>query len=64
MVVFTKDNARLHIVIAKGYKDISKYDDPQLEACIYFVNQRQVFEKVFKWELKVDEATPNSIWIG
>jgi hypothetical protein len=27
-VLFTKDNATLHKVIAKGYKNISLFDDP------------------------------------
>ena len=52
------------MVIVKGYKDISKYDDPQLEACIYVVNLEQAFEEVFKWRLKADEAKSNSTWIG
>ena len=48
MICFTRDNARLHIVTTKGYNDISKYDDPQLEACIFVVNQEQTFELVFE----------------
>jgi hypothetical protein len=33
-------NARLHLMIVKGYKDECIFDDPQLmEACIFVVNQ-------------------------
>ena len=48
MVIFIKGIARLHIMTTKGYTDISKYDDPQLEACIFIVNQEQAFELVFE----------------
>ena len=48
LVFLTIINARLHTVIAKGYKDISKYVDPQLEACIFFVNQEHALEVVIK----------------
>ena len=44
MVHLTRDNARLHAVIARGYKDISIVVDPQLEACIFIVNQEQALE--------------------
>jgi hypothetical protein len=38
-------------VIAKGYKDECKVDDPQLEACILVVNQEQTFEAVFHMKI-------------
>ena len=63
MVVFTRDNARLHTVIVKGYNDVSIIDDPQLKAYVFVVNQEQAFELVFKWGLNVDEAKPNSMWL-
>jgi hypothetical protein len=34
--------------MAKGYKGISKSDGPQLEACIFVVNQEQAFGVSFK----------------
>jgi hypothetical protein len=37
-------NAKLHVVIAKGYTDECIDDDPQLEACMYVVNLEQAFE--------------------
>jgi hypothetical protein len=39
------------VVIAKGYKDGYIFDDPQLEACIFMVNQEQAFEVVFQMKI-------------
>ena len=64
MVIFIRDIARLHIMTTKGYKDISKYVDPQLEACIFFVNQEHALEMVIKWRINDGEAKPNSMWLG
>jgi hypothetical protein len=35
------------MVVAKGYKGISKFVDHHLEACIFVVNQKQTFEVFF-----------------
>ena len=65
MVIFTRYNARLHTTLAKGYKVVSIYDGPQLEACIYVVNQEQAFEGLFKWEFTIDDkAKLNMARIG
>ena len=39
------------MVIAKGYKDECIFDDPQLEVCIFVVNQEQAFEAVFQMNI-------------
>jgi hypothetical protein len=48
LVIRSKINARLHVVIAKGYKDEYILDGPQLEDCIFVVNQERAFEAVFQ----------------
>jgi hypothetical protein len=48
MVSFPRDDAMLHTVIVKGYKNVSILDDPQLKACIFVVIQEQTFELIFK----------------
>jgi hypothetical protein len=45
-------NARLHVMLVKGYKDECIFDDPNLEACILVVNQEQAFEAVFQMKIK------------
>jgi hypothetical protein len=57
-------NARIHVVIAKGYKNEYIFDYPHLEACIYVVNQEQAFEAVFQMKIDCCEAKPNSMWLG
>jgi hypothetical protein len=52
MMFFTSINARLHMVTTKGYKDVSLFNDPQLEACILIVNQDQAFEVIFQMKNK------------
>ena len=64
MLIFIRDIARLHIMTTKGYTDSPKYDYPQLKACIFIVKQEQAFEVVLKWRLNVNEAKPNSMWLG
>jgi hypothetical protein len=44
-------DARLHVVIAKGYKDDYRFDGPLLEACKFVVNQEQAFEVVFQMKI-------------
>jgi hypothetical protein len=44
-------DARLHVLIAKGYKDEYRFDSPLLEACIFVVNQEQTFEEIFQMKI-------------
>jgi hypothetical protein len=39
------------VVIIKGYKDEYIFDDPQLEACIFIVNQEQIFKAAFQMKI-------------
>jgi hypothetical protein len=36
------------VVIERGYKDECLFDGPQLEACIFAVNQEQTFKVMFQ----------------
>jgi hypothetical protein len=45
---------RLHVVIAKGYKDECILNGPQLEACIFVVNQEKAFEVVFQVKINFE----------
>jgi hypothetical protein len=51
LVILSKINARLHVVIAKWYKDEYIFDGAQLETCMFIVNQEQSFEVVFLMEI-------------
>jgi hypothetical protein len=42
---------RLHVIIAKGYKDEYIFDDSQLKVCIFVVNQEQASEVVFRMKI-------------
>ena len=50
--------------LLEGYKDVSILDDPQMEACIFVVNQEQAFEVFFKWRLFVDEQSQTQCDLG
>jgi hypothetical protein len=39
------------VLIEKWYKDDYIFDGPQLEACIFFVNQEKSFEVVFQMKI-------------
>jgi hypothetical protein len=52
LIVPSKINSRLLVVIAKGYKGEWIFVGHQLEACIYVVNQEQAFEEVFQIKVK------------
>jgi hypothetical protein len=51
LAIRSKLYARLHVLIVKGYKDEYRFDDPQLETCIFVVNQEQAFEEVFQMKI-------------
>ena len=54
------------MVIAKGYKDECKLDDPKLEACIFVVNKEQAFEAVFQMKINygLSKVELNVVWVS
>jgi hypothetical protein len=51
MVLSTRINASLHVVIAKGYKDEFIFYDPQLEACLFVIIQEHAFKELFQMNI-------------
>jgi hypothetical protein len=54
------------VVIEKGYKDEYRFDGPQLEACIFVVNQEQTFEASFQIKINCgrSKAKLNMDWVS
>jgi hypothetical protein len=48
MVILSKLNATLHVIIERGHKDEYRLYGPLLEVCVFVVNQEQAFEVCFQ----------------
>jgi hypothetical protein len=54
------------VVIGKGYMDEYRFDSSQLEACMFVINQEQVFEVVCQMKINCvwSKAKLNVDWVS